>query len=273
MSIINIVPTLDLARFEAPEFAVELHRALSDVGFVLLKNHGVAFEAAYAAASAFFDKGVDEKMAYHKGKDQRGQRGYTSFGTEHARDNAEPDLKEFFQVGKGDNVDVHGFDLTGVYASLEKCAEKILHALSRPCGKDFVEMTRGGDTVIRCINYPALESTRNGAGQQRSSQHEDVNLITLLLPSTSSGLEILDRSMRWVPVDAGADEMVVNVGDMMQALTHGRLRSTTHRVVNSSARRLSMPFFVHPRGDVVVIEDDGTTAAEFLARRLAEIGF
>ena len=92
-----------------------------------------------------------------------------------------------------------------------------------------------------------------------------------------------------MPINAGEGEIVINVGDMLQRLTNGQLKSTTHRVVNPpkekwSQPRLSIPFFLHPKPDVslAVLDQcvtgerpkqfDDTTAGEYLHERLVEIG-
>jgi isopenicillin N synthase-like dioxygenase len=75
---------------------------------------------------------------------------------------------------------------------------------------------------------------------------------------------------------------------MMQNLTNGYYKSTTHRVVNpdnSRERRFSMPFFVHPRSEAdltplpsCIVRTGGQavyppiTAGTYLQQRLREIG-
>ena len=76
-------------------------------------------------------------------------------------------------------------------------------------------------------------------------------------------------------------ELVVNVGDMLQRLTGGRLPSTTHRVINptgpAAARpRYSMPFFLHFRPDFLIDPivpggEEPITADDYLKQRLREI--
>ena len=106
--------------------------------------------------------------------------------------------------------------------------------------------------------------------------------------STAEGLELLSRTGEWLAVEAAHDHIVVDSGDMLQNLTNGLFRSTTHRVVNPkdrSSKRYSMPFFVHPRPSVRLdplercIQLTGGTrsypeqsAGEYLKTRLAEIG-
>jgi isopenicillin N synthase-like dioxygenase len=94
---------------------------------------------------------------------------------------------------------------------------------------------------------------------------------------------------QWLDIVPGEDEIVVNVGDMLQRLTNNYLKSTTHRVVNPPREewhrpRLSIPFFLHPKSemDLTCLESTVTadrpldyepiTAGEYLNERLQEIG-
>ena len=110
----------------------------------------------------------------------------------------------------------------------------------------------------------------------------------MLLGAEEAGLELLTQDGRWIPVSPKPGELVINIGDMLQRLTNGRLRSTTHRVVNpapdrASKARYSMPFFLHFRSDFLIepLPGDGRAgrAAEmaadhrqrYLQERLREI--
>ena len=91
------------------------------------------------------------------------------------------------------------------------------------------------------------------------------------------------------PITALPNQLVVNVGDMLERLTNGVLKSTIHRVVNPprelmNTPRYSIPFFMHPRSEMSLAALPGCitssngkqwediTAGEFLDQRLAEIG-
>ena len=93
----------------------------------------------------------------------------------------------------------------------------------------------------------------------------------------------------WLNIEPEEDEIVINVGDMLQRLTNNYLKSTTHRVVNPPKEewhkpRLSIPFFLHPKADMDLscldfcISDDRPlayepiTAGGYLDERLREIG-
>ncbi len=58
----------------------------------------------------------------------------------------------------------------------------------------------------------------------------------LLVGASADGLQILTKQNEWVGVTSLPEQIVVNVGDMLQRLTNNKLKSTTHRVVNPAAR-------------------------------------
>lgn len=309
------IPVLSLRDFthgsaaERAAFVQGVGDALVDIGFFALTDHGVEtalVQQAYAAAQAFFEQPLDVRLRYEVAQ-LAGQRGYTSFGREHAKDSPAPDLKEFWHVGRERDSDPRSASIThdniwptevaafqpamqGLFAALDRCATELLTACSIYMDEapDFLpDRAAYGDTVLRIIHYPPVPPDRHPASV-RAAAHEDINLITLLPEATAGGLELLQRDGFWRPIHALGGQIIVDSGDMLQQLTNGLFKSTTHRVVNpddSRERRFSMPFFVHPRAEVdlsplpkCVAKTGGTvqfpniTAGEYLAQRLAEIG-
>jgi isopenicillin N synthase-like dioxygenase len=299
------IPSVNLADFlsgdpqKKADFVKKLGDAYEEIGFVAVKNHGIPDELIarlYTQVEAFFEiAGL------------AGQRGYTSFGKEQAKGFDSPDLKEFYQHGQivegddpikelyPDNVvieEVVGFTdtMNTLYKTFEKSGRALLEAialyLSLP-EKYFEDKIYNGNSILRAIHYPPITSEPKSA--IRAEQHEDINLITLLVGASADGLEVLDKKNEWHPAKAEPDEIVVNVGDMLQRLTNNKLRSTTHRVVNPPrelwhTHRYSIPFFLHPRSEVSLaclescIDDqnpkqyEDCTAGEYLDERLREIG-
>lgn len=310
------IPIVDLADWDAGGerqrgFVNTVGEALAAIGFFAVKNHSVAAsltEAAYRAAQQFFHLPADVKAAYFSAE-KKGQRGYTGFGREHARDSAAPDLKEFWQVGRPDVPDDHPVHrlygpnywpdrespafrdvMVQLYGALDELGKILLEAAALHLGEParlFRDMVEDSDTIVRVLYYPPL-GPDVPAGAVRSAAHEDINLITLLSGATAEGLELLQRDGTWMPVHTGFDTVVVDAGDMLQNLTNGVYRSTTHRVVNpadSQSERFSMPCFIHPRLDVdlsplpsCLARTQGgerypdVSAGQFLAQRLREIG-
>ena len=180
--------------------------------------------------------------------------------------------------------------MKNVYKQLEECSLKILEACSLFLNEEkslISEMAVKGNTILRLIHYPPIPEDAHPSSV-RAAAHEDINLITLLIDATSSGLELLDRDGNWIPVVTPKGCIIVDSGDMLQNLTNGYYKATTHRVVNpddSRSRRFSMPFFVHARSEVPLnpltkcVEKTGgekkfpdITAGEYLHQRLKEIG-
>lgn len=302
------VPTLSLARFthgtpaERAGFEAALLTGLKRFGFVILTDHGVPIpliERAYALAAEFFasDETIKRRFAC-------GMRGYTPFGTEHARDSHVPDLKEFWQVGRevapanapeGDfppNVWPESpaeFRATFIelFAALDTAGQALLSALAPGLGLGpdaFQPMVQDGTSILRVLHYPPVPDDAP-AGAVRSAAHEDINFLTLLVAAKGAGLQLLDRDGRWLPVETEPTNLIVDSGDMMQRLTGGIIPSTTHRVVNPSGpnvSRYSMPFFMHPASHVSLATlpsclggpkvQPPISAGDFLAERLREIG-
>jgi isopenicillin N synthase-like dioxygenase len=309
------IPVLRLSQFtqgparEQGEFVEALGRAFQDIGFVGIVGHGIPktlIDRFYAESKAFFALPERQKRQYEI-PGMAGQRGYTSFGVEHAKQSDVADLKEFFQIGPevtdGDpikneypeNVRVAerpDFLSTGLelYRAFERAGAQMLEAIALYLGLDrdyFRPRIQNGNSILRAIHYPPITQEPDSA--IRAEQHEDINLITLLVGASAGGLELLNARGEWLPIMPEADEIVINVGDMLQRLTNNYLRSTTHRVVNPPREewhrpRLSIPFFLHPRSDMdlsclpsCVTADRPLayapiTAGEYLAERLAEIG-
>jgi isopenicillin N synthase-like dioxygenase len=313
------IPVVDLADLKAGgerrlRFVDAMGKALCDIGFFAVKNHDVGsatIAAAYEQAAAFFGLPAEVKRRYED-PSKKAQRGFTSFGKEHAKDSPQPDLKEFWQVGRTDVPSDHPVHrlygpnvwpddvtphfapaMTALYQGLERLGGDLLEVCAEYVGEPpawYRDAATEGDTILRVIHYPPVADDAP-AGAVRAGAHEDINLITLLCGATAEGLELLQRDGSWLPVRAGHDEIIVDAGDMLQNVSNGLFKSTTHRVVVPSedrgkrAPRFSMPCFLHPRGDVdltpraLCVEKTGgavrypsITAGDYLARRLKEIG-
>jgi isopenicillin N synthase-like dioxygenase len=154
----------------------------------------------------------------------------------------------------------------------------------------FDDKVKNGNSILRAIHYyPITNPDSIPADAVRAAAHGDINLITLLMGASADGLQVLRRDGKWIPITALPEQIVVNVGDMLDRLTNNKLKSTIHRVVNPprekmGASRFSIPFFMHPRSEMDLtclencIDDEhpkaysDMTAGEFLEQRLAEIG-
>src|SRR4029434_3619153 len=232
-------------------FAGKLGHSFEEYGFAIIADHGIPDELIQRAeqkSKEFFALPEEAKREYLIGGGG-GQRGYTAFGIETARGSTSFALKESWHVARDlppghpfrdhmpDNVwptQVPGFKDTfeELYAAFEDAGLKILKAIARFLKIDedhFVDTVRDGNSVMRLLHYPPI--TGEPGRHVRAGAHEDITTITLLLGAEEAGLELLTKDGRWIPVAPKPGELVVNIGDMLQRLTNGVLRSTSHRVV------------------------------------------
>ena len=312
------IPSLDLADFttgdpqKKKKFVEDLGSAYNTIGFVAIRNHFLTNELSarlYDTIKKFFALPEEIKRKYEIPA-LAGQRGYIGKGKEHAKGRNTGDLKEFYHVGQlvedGDPIkseypdNIWPAELPAlkevsleVYRRLEKTGVEMLKAIALYLGLPenyFDAKVRHGNSILRPIHYYPIENPDDvPADAVRAAEHGDINLITLLMGASADGLQVLRRDGKWIPITALPEQLVVNVGDMLERLTNKKLKSTIHRVVNPPRHlmnlpRYSIPFFMHPRGEMnlaalpgcVNAENprlwDDTTAGQFLDQRLKEIG-
>jgi isopenicillin N synthase-like dioxygenase len=315
------IPSLDLSDFTAgnPEkksaFVQALGQAYNNIGFVAIKNHGLTQELQdklYATIKNFFSLPDEIKLKYEH-PEIGFQRGYTGKGKEHAKGRNTGDLKEFYHVGQelGDIPDTDAVKNTypqniwpeeipefrpiafEAYKTIEQAGKEMLKAIALYLELPenyFEDKVLHGNSILRQIHYFPIENPEEvPADAVRAAEHGDINLITLLMGASADGLEVLRKDGKWIPITALPDQLVVNVGDMLERLTNKKLKSTIHRVVNPprdkmNTSRYSIPFFMHPRSEMSLVCLDScvdannpkqftdATAGEFLDERLRELG-
>lgn len=312
------IPSLDLADFTSGDparknkFIQDLGAAYNNIGFVAIRNHYLTdalSDKLYGSIKKFFALSDSIKQQYEI-PGLAGQRGYIGKGKEHAKGRNTGDLKEFYHIGQEvhdndpikneypDNVwpvEQPDFAEIGldVYRRLEKTGVQMLRAIALylKLPEDYFDAkVKNGNSILRPIHYFPIENPDSvPADAVRAAEHGDINLITLLMGASADGLQVLRKDGKWIPITALPEQLVVNVGDMLERLTNKKLKSTIHRVVNPPLHlmnnpRYSIPFFMHPRSEMNLtclpncvdahhpkLWDD-ITAGDFLNQRLKEIG-
>ena len=309
------IPSVDLKDFisgdaeRKKKFVAEIGSAFENIGFVALSGHFLSDELVddlYGEIKKFFNLPQQVKDRYEI-EGIGGQRGYTSFGKEHAKGKKEGDLKEFWHFGQyveddpglkeeyPENVMVQElpeFNQVGkeTYQMLEKTARYVLRALAIHLDLDetyFDQNIKNGNSILRPIHYPPItEEPKNAV---RAAAHGDINLITLLMGAHGKGLQVQNHEGEWIDAIARPDQLMINVGDMLSRLSNNKLKSTIHQVVNPPKEmwgksRYSIPFFMHPISEMPLnclhncIDEKhpkqfkDITAGEFLHERLIELG-
>ncbi len=309
------IPSVDLADFlsgdseRKQKFVNEIGTAYSEIGFASVKNHFLSddlMNSLYKEVKEFFALPEETKKKYEI-EGLGGQRGYISFGKEHAKGKKEGDLKEFWHFGQEPSADANlietypenvqvteqlAYNEIGMeaYRLLEKTGVYVLRALALYVGIDefyYDKWVANGNSILRPIHYPPIIDEPKGA--VRAGAHGDINLITLLMGASAGGLQVLGKDGNWVEARPEEGNLVINVGDMLERHTNNKLRSTIHRVVNPpkeewGTARYSIPFFLHPRSEMKLncLEEcidknhpkgfDDITSGDFLNQRLREIG-
>lgn len=307
------IPVVNLHDFshgtpaERARFVKVFGDGLREFGFVTVDRHDIPLDLTHRVfeqSAAFFGLPQGTKSGYIIPK-AGGARGYTAFGKERAVGATAHDLKEFWHVGQETvqgplaalyphniwpgELPTFRHTVLEIFRSLERCALELLKAtalyLALP-EQHFAGMAEQGNSVLRIVHYPPVKQDAP-VNAVRAAAHEDINLVTLLCEASTGGLELRTRDGTWMPISSLDGQIVCDAGDMLQLATNGVIPSTTHRVVNpptgSNKSRYSMPFFVHPRPEVLLepakttLGADGAkyqaiTAHDYLTERLRKIG-
>lgn len=306
------VPELSLNSYihgsntDKQRFVDDFFTGIKDYGFIVLKDHpipDVLLSNAYSLLEELFELPTEAKMRYAL-KENGFQRGYTPFGTEHAKNSSVMDLKEFWHVGR-DLPEEHRYSsvypkniwptelpdfraiMSKIYRALDDAGKVMLEALTFPLElpRDYFSRMMGeGNSILRLLHYPPIPDDADPRCV-RAAPHEDINLITILVAATASGLQLKDRDGKWLAIESDPNSLIVDAGDMLARLTNDVIPSTTHQVVNpigENSHRYSMPYFIHPNPDAMLTclsSCRGTgekyapiTSQDFLYQRLREIG-
>ncbi len=268
--------------YSDPQAGQKFAKSLHETGFAILKDHPVTEDKIgrmYDTWKTFFARDDKPDFAVRTGE----VHGYYGFKSENAKGASHKDLKEFYHIYEdrpvpdGVEGETRPFqsEMIGIGKTLlgwldENSPDDITGQLSQ----SLAEMVDGSnDNLLRVLHYPPVPEDIV-PGEVRAAEHEDINLITLLVTGSEPGLQAKDKHGNWHDVPCQAGYITINSGDMLSKATKGYYPSTPHKVVNPEGQenrsRYSMPLFVHPRPEVQL--DEHQTAGEYLDERLREIG-
>jgi len=265
-----------------PDAGARFAKSLHETGFAILKDHTVTeakIDKMYDTWKTFFARDDKADFAVNTGE----VHGYYGFKSENAKGSAHKDLKEFYHIYEDrpvpDGVEGETRPFQHEMIEIGKMLlswldEHTPETVKQDFSETLVEMVNGSnDNLLRILHYPPVADDIV-SGEVRAAEHEDINLITLLVTGSEPGLQAKDKVGNWHDVPCQSGYITVNSGDMLAKATRGFYPSTPHRVVNPEGQenrsRYSMPLFVHPRPEVQL--DGRQTAGEYLDERLREIG-
>lgn len=271
------IPVIDLAPLQGigdkGAMAQAIHDALSNIGFMYVKHHGVdqaLIDAAFAQSKTFFDQPEADKMALHITGSGEALHGYTELFGENNDPGRTRDLKEIFDLGRmpADGVTRPFFGPTpwppalpefrrvmeAYHLELLALAQRLMGGIALSLGLPegyFEPMMTEPVGIQRLLHYPPQDKVADdsliGIGA-----HTDYGCLTLLAQDPVGGLQVMNRDGAWIEAPHIPGTFVVNIGDMVQRLTNDVYLANLHRVINTSGRqRYSIPFFFDVDFDTV----------------------
>lgn len=275
------LPTVDYTASDAAEQFVE---SLRNTGFGVLKNHPIPkelVESIYKNWQAFFDGEEKHDYFYDKVK----QDGFFPASVaETAKGHTKKDIKEYYHVYPWGRIPAElKAEAMEYYRQANEFAAQLLNWVQEYAPKEVSDklsmplssmITDSDQTLLRVLHYPPMTGEEE-PGAIRAAAHGDINLLTVLPASNEPGLQVMGKDGDWIDVPCDFGNLIINIGDMLQEATGGYFPSTIHRVINPTGgrtthSRISLPTFLHPRGDVKLSER--YTADSYLEERLRELG-
>lgn len=253
----------------ASEALVERIRAVChEVGFFIVTNHGVdpaLVERVFNTMRTFFALPDDQKLLIDK-RASRHFRGWEAEGAELT--NNRPDIRQQIDLwtewpARAVDVEPPELRLLGPnqwlpdellpdhratvdewMRELGLLADRILGLLSLGLGLDEDHLAHYfGDepmSLTKLISYPTTP-----AGAAGVNAHHDTGFVTVLAAGETPGLQIQNPDGEWIDVPPHPDGFVINLGEMLQAMTGNYFVATPHRVITTEAR-LSAAYFHGP---------------------------
>ncbi len=291
------IPVLDIGPYLAGEpgaraqLGYDIAKTAADTGFLVIVNHGIpqnAIDACFGAASAFFDRDEDFKLALKVGDLNIG---YLPYGAQIVRtskvaSNTKPNFSESFYIVNdlapddprivardplyGLNrwpPDMPAFKMatTAYIQVMAVLADKMVSAVATALdlSSDYftAAFTDEPTRTLRLIRYPKHDGAEDN--QFGFAPHIDTNFLTLLAQSALPGLEVRTPQGEWIRPAPIPGAFVVNTGEMLGRYSNDRFIATPHRVINdNNAVRHAIPFFFGPGLDAVIAPVPTCVSAE-----------
>lgn len=279
--------TLDLSKFDQPggkqELATTLARALEEIGFFYVSNHGLTpaeIDTQFALAHSVLSLPDSSKAPYRAALEQGDYNGWKPAGTR----NLIPGVKDNFEIynipkfipshaGRPhpDVVRQHWGTIKAFSERVhEQIVKKLLVVFAVVLGLEdeewFLKRHRyeenSGDH-LRYMKYHARSDEENQKlGGVWLKGHSDMGSLTLLFRQPVAALQVLTKDGTWKWVKPQTDALTVNIADALQFLTGGYLKSSIHRVVappkdQAHINRLGVLYMVRieDETDLVPIEE------------------
>ncbi|GMH08526.1 hypothetical protein Nepgr_010366 [Nepenthes gracilis] len=246
------IPVIDLESGRREEIVSQILGTSSEWGFFQVVNHGIP--------AGLLDGVMEGTRLFHEGDGETKKELYSRDTRKQVNFCSNYDLYKSRAANWRDTLTVNNLfdghldpndipsicrDVALEYTRhMKKLGDMLLELLSLALGlnpnylKLKTECTRGWSLV--CHYYPACPGPELTLG---ASSHSDPSFFTLLLQDQIGGLQVLYQN-QWVNVQPVPGALVVNIGDILQMISNGKLRSVDHRVLaNCIGPRISVALF------------------------------
>lgn len=270
MTTFDEIPVVSL---EDDALADAMRRICHEIGFFVVVDHGVDVRVVrdtFELMERFFALPTSDKALIDK-RNSPHFRGWEPVGSEYT--NNRVDVREQIDLWTewpvsdrrdppylallGPNQWMPEAVLPGFRSTIEEwfralaaLADRILDLLSTGLGlpADHLRRYFGRQpmSLVKLISYPPTPP--GGAGV---NAHHDTGFLTVLAAGSTPGLQVQNPDGDWIDVPVVPDSFVINLGEMLQAITGNYFVATPHRVI-TAAPRLSAGYFHGPSLDTVL---------------------
>ena len=274
---IDIAPIMDsnTSKRLREKTVQEIFSALEQTGFMTITNHGITnnqMKKVFWTYKDFFDKPLEEKMLVHINDTFRG---FVPLMWEQVNPNKNPDYKECYDsmlelpeddIDVRNNIGLYGPNqwptdmphmkqiVNDYYENACNIGSEVLEAVAEVLQVPgfFRDKFTKPAAMLRANYYPPRpeNATQQDFG---IAAHTDYGCLTILAQDWVGGLEVKTKDAQWIPVEPQNSDIVINVWEVLQKFTSGKLRATPHRVRWSSTERMSLPLFYNPNYDTPLI--------------------
>ncbi|PWA52177.1 Non-heme dioxygenase N-terminal domain-containing protein [Artemisia annua] len=249
------IPVIDLSKSKSVETILMASREL---GFFQVINHGIPEKIVTDAMSVlkeFFDMPSKDRtgiVPHKKGYIYTNSTDYAKDGVHLWRENIKHPchpLEECIHLWPEKPTRYQ--EVIGAYLKeIQKLSSRILEMICEGLGLEPGYLEDTSEVSLLSSNlYPPCPDPSLTLG---ILPHQDPSLITLLYQGNSTGLQVMKDS-QWINVGDFPNAFVVNIGNQLEIISNGKLRSIKHRVVTSTHEtRISIATFVNPSPDCII---------------------
>ncbi|MEM7001452.1 MAG: 2OG-Fe(II) oxygenase family protein [Pseudomonadota bacterium] len=253
-----MIPSIDLNQNKSDS----LLQACSEWGFFLLRGHHIErplIDAVLAQSQRFFSQPEKYKQPFSR----TAENPWGYYADELTKNRK--DWKQIFDIGPDTPADAYitpwpeleefRDTMRSYFSAAHSLAMDLVDALATSLDDNANVRNAFTDhsSFLRLNYYPTCEVPAPADsgwvppyGELGISHHTDAGALTVLLQDQIAGLQVY-RAGRWHTVRPAVDQLVINVGDIVQVWSNDTIRAPLHRVLaNRTHSRLSAAYFLNP---------------------------